>query len=208
MAYIFIFEGPDYTGKSSCVKYCEEELKKNYTDREIKVIRSPGGTPFGEKIRDIARVEAKGLIEQSGAFIASLLSVYEYLTSDEVANSKDIILLDRWVYSLLVYQLNDLKGNRISHSLIKLAEDMSRIPSQVFLFDVSFEQLMERIKASDKTEEKDRFENSKEEEKKRILRNYSLLTIPHSMRLHTDRLNLDLCKTLTLTEIIKKVEHI
>lgn len=208
MAYIFIFEGPDYTGKSSCVKHCEEELKKNYTDREIKVIRSPGGTPLGEKIRDIARVEAKGTIEQAGAYLASLLSVYEYLTSEEVVNSKDIILLDRWVHSLFVYQLEDLKKTRISQSLIKLAEDMSKIPSQVFLFDVSFEQLMERIKASDKIEEKDRFENSKEEEKKRILRNYSLLSLPHSMRLHTDRLNLNLCKTLTLTEIIKKVESL
>ena len=208
MAHIFIFEGPDYTGKSSCVKYCEEELKKNYKNRDVKVIRSPGGTPVGEKIRDIARVEAKGTIEQVGAYLASLLSVYEYLTSEEVVNSKDIILLDRWVYSLLAYQLTDLKENRISRSLIKLAEDMSKIPSQVFLFDVSFEQLMERIKASDKTEEKDRFENSQEEEKKRILRNYTLLKIPQFMRLDTNRLDLNLCKTLTLTEIIKKVENL
>lgn len=208
MAHIFIFEGPDYTGKSSCVKYCEEELKKNYKNRVIKVIRSPGGTPVGEKIRDIARVEAKGTIEQVGAYLASLLSVYEYLTSEEVVNSKDIILLDRWVYSLLAYQLKDLKEDRISRSLIKLAEDMSKIPSQVFLFDVSFEQLMERIKASDKTEEKDRFENSQDEEKKRILHNYTLLKIPQFMRLDTDRLDLNLCKTLTLTEIIKKVENL
>ena len=85
---------------------------------------------------------------------------------------------------------------------------MSKIPSKVFLFDVSFEQLMERIKASSKTEEKDRFENSQEEEKKRVLRNYALLKIPRSMRLDTDRLDLNLCKTLTLTEIIKKVESL
>ena len=50
MAFI-VFEGLDHSGKSTLIKSVNKELQKN--DIDLVATREPGGTPLGEKIREV-----------------------------------------------------------------------------------------------------------------------------------------------------------
>ena len=56
---ILIIEGPDYTGKSTNAKLVEQQLTT--LGHKPIVVRAPGGSPLGEKLRDVARNEADSL---------------------------------------------------------------------------------------------------------------------------------------------------
>lgn len=101
---VYVFEGPDGAGKSSSIEAIKKQLENN--GYEVVIFRQPGGTPIGERFREmLLSVDTPILpITQAYMFAASR---YETLKAIEnlLKVKKDIIVLvDRWNISTMVYQ--------------------------------------------------------------------------------------------------------
>ncbi len=211
----FVFEGLDFTGKTTVSQYCFDKLKTLYGP-DVVLYRSPGGTPLGEKVRDIARIEAKTVYEQTFAYLTGLSSVLEQVEKD-LENGK-IVLLDRWFQSLQAYQILQITDDSIRTALNTAATLLAnKVPVDYFLFEVNFETMEQRLKASTKNDTLDRFEASGVAYRKTIYDNYKY-TFGHlcgslynsSVGIHllnTDGMSIDDCNMFTLQQIIHKVEN-
>ncbi len=98
---ILIIEGPDYTGKSTNAKLIEQQLTT--LGHKPIVVRAPGGSPLGEKLRDVARNEADSLEEQYLAYLLALVASKSYI--EELVEEGFTVILDRWSDSLFAYQI-------------------------------------------------------------------------------------------------------
>lgn len=211
----FVFEGLDFTGKTTVSQYCFEKLKTLYGPKVV-LYRNPGGTPLGEKVRDIARIEAKTTYEQTFAYLTGLTSVLEQVDKD--LEKGKIVLLDRWFQSLQAYQILQITDDGIRTALNTAATLLAnKIPVDYFLFEVSFETMEERLKASTKNDTVDRFEASGVAYRKMIYDNYkSTFGYLRENRskspgrkhlLDTETLSIEDCSLFTLQQIIHKVEN-
>lgn len=214
--HFFVVEGLDFTGKSSLVKHCEEGLKKLYGE-QVVAYRAPGGTPLGEKVRDIARIEAKSPLEQTYAYLLSLTSLREQIQKDLSENK--IVIVDRWFQSLYCYQIMNLSMNSNKKSLEDICFASAcfpyRKPPNYILLDVSFEIMEERLKASSRPDTTDRFEASGVDYRKGIHRNYKELFRnmhqglgfgTYNQMFDTDLLTMEKIQQMTLGEMITEIE--
>ncbi len=92
-----IFEGIDGSGKSTLAKKLYNYLKKDAT---VKIIREPGSTNIGEKIRKI--LVKNDLLPQTQffLFLAARSEIYNVLQDCK----ENIIIMDRSFLSTLAYQ--------------------------------------------------------------------------------------------------------
>ena len=170
---VFVFEGLDYSGKSSTISYCFEQLKEKH---EVVTYRNPGGTNLGEKVRDIARVETKDTEEQLLAYLLAIVSVKNQVLND-VKNNK-IVLLDRWLLSTITYQVMLLESNIKQKAYTSLIhKHLQELPVHFLIFDLSFMEMMDRIEKVKKTDTVDRFDSSDIEYKINIYSNYQMATL-------------------------------
>ena len=99
---LFAFEGGDGTGKTTIVTKVVDSLeRKGY---KVAHIRSPGGTPLGERLRSVILNEnfKSDVYTQVCIFFASHFQMIdEYINRD---NSSDILIVDRFDLSTRAYQ--------------------------------------------------------------------------------------------------------
>ena len=103
-SFFLSFEGIEGAGKSTQIiklkNYLEE---KNF---RVLVLREPGGTPFGEKMRQ-AILETKTEITplaEAHLFASSRAQLLEEVILKELATPNTVIICDRYIDSSLVYQ--------------------------------------------------------------------------------------------------------
>ncbi len=102
---IFItIEGPDGSGKSTQI----ENIKSFFRDKNIEIVftREPGGTPIGERIRDIILENGnKEMCDMTEAmlFAASRAQHVHEVIKPALAAGK-VVVCDRFVDSSLAYQ--------------------------------------------------------------------------------------------------------
>lgn len=176
---VIILEGCDYTGKTSIAKHLFEKLDKLYPG-QVVIYRSPGGTDLGEKIRDIARIEAKSLLTQTFAYLTAISSVYEAVQND--LKEGKIVILDRWYYSTLAYQILPMRHNENTKQAKVTIEKMVK---QLFNFDntlmfyltLPFNVMVDRmnVQSEQRLDTKDRFELSDTNYKKEVWSNYNYI---------------------------------
>lgn len=189
---VFIFEGIDFAGKTTSTTYAKEELEKLYPGK-VKLYRNPGGTPLGEKIRDIARIETEDLEEQLLAYLLAITSVRNAVLKD--IEEGCIVLLDRWTPSTMIYQYSDLekqfkqKRNQLNNfeylsgasllsSYKNLIENKSYFDnSELFYFSLTTTQFLSRRNtlAALRSGNKDRFEKANSSYQYSILLRYQKL---------------------------------
>lgn len=104
--HIFVFEGPDYTGKTSVTQMVKETLLKHFPDQVVS-FRAPGGTPEAEQIRDFCRAAPINPIAQMLAYSTSFAITYDEIMKHYKEGK--IVLLDRWVWSAMAYQLGPIR---------------------------------------------------------------------------------------------------
>ena len=63
----FIFEGIDFSGKSTCSKYFTKLLKERFGEDNVLWVRSPGGSPKAEELRQRTRGADLNIYEQADA---------------------------------------------------------------------------------------------------------------------------------------------
>lgn len=202
---VFVFEGLDYSGKSSVSKYCFEQLKEKH---QVVSYRIPGGTVLGEKIRDIARIEAEDVEEQLLAYFLSIVSVKNQVLKDIEDNK--IVLLDRWLLSTLAYQVKMLESKTKQDAYSKLIyKHLQELPVHILFFDLSFMEMMDRIKRVKKTDTIDRFDASDIDYKLSIFTNYqkSVLEIVKSFAAEISIVKSEPSLELLQAKVLKLIEE-
>jgi dTMP kinase len=97
-------EGVEGAGKSSQVARLAEELRK--AGRTVTVTREPGGTPLGDRIRDILLERgpaAPGSRAEALLFAAARAQLVEDVIRPALARG-EIVVCDRYAHSSLAYQ--------------------------------------------------------------------------------------------------------
>jgi dTMP kinase len=102
MAGVFItFEGPDGSGKSTQV----ERLASALADRDPLVVREPGGTELGERIRDLLLHRPEGMSPEAEMylFMAARAELLETRIKPALAHGR-VVIDDRYHDSTMAYQ--------------------------------------------------------------------------------------------------------
>lgn len=99
------FEGGEAVGKSTQVLLLAERLRS--AGRRVIVLREPGGTPLGEKLRDLVKhaPEARGMEPMTELFLlcASRTELVAKVVRPALNEGIDV-LMDRFLDSTLAYQ--------------------------------------------------------------------------------------------------------
>jgi dTMP kinase len=162
-----VFEGIDGSGKSSVSAKIEERLKS--AGRRVLRTREPGGTPIGEKVRDV-------LLDPANAEMLPWTELFLYMASRAQLVGQVIrpalkegvdVLCDRYYYSTAAYQ--GAAGKVGIPVVLKLAEEVAKFqrPDLVLLFDVP--PRVARQRAGDR---KDRVESKGEAYQERVRRGF------------------------------------
>jgi len=151
------FEGADGSGKSTQLKMAAEFFRNK--GFEVVSTRDPGGTPLGQKIREI-------LLHHDGK-VASYCELFLYLADraqhiDEkiipALEEGKVVLCDRYVDSSLAYQGYARGIDTEEILMLNNIVAKSLMPDLTFVFDVSTEIAEQRV-----GETKDRLESEAKE---------------------------------------------
>ncbi|MCI6610005.1 MAG: dTMP kinase [Ezakiella sp.] len=101
MGRFVVIEGPDGVGKTTVINGIKERLPK---DLKSKFIREPGGSPLGEKIREILLNKALNVSPETEALLFAAMRSENYAILKKDLPNYDIIISDRFLPSSLAYQ--------------------------------------------------------------------------------------------------------
>ena len=155
---LITFEGLDYSGKSTQVRLLSDRL--TLQDHHVLVLREPGGTEIGEKIRKMLLDKTNtGMSEASELFLFS--ASRSQLIQEVVLPALEggmVVLCDRYYDSTTAYQGY---GRGIKLDVIQTINwyaTGSLVPDLTFFLDIPIREIEKRISAA-KTN-KDRMESS------------------------------------------------
>ena len=126
------FEGIEGVGKSTQINLIQEWLKTK--GLSTKLIREPGSTEFGEKIRELLLSNDSDISAHSELLL--MFAARAEMVNEHIVNSKeDIILCDRYFHASIAYQGY---GRKLSLDLI---ENLIRnincpIPDLTIIYDL------------------------------------------------------------------------
>jgi dTMP kinase len=96
------FEGLDGSGKTTQARLLEQRLRNE--GREVVATREPGGTPVGERIRDVLlHGDAIAPWTEAALFAAARAELVERVVRPALAAGQ-VVVCDRYVDSSLAYQ--------------------------------------------------------------------------------------------------------
>lgn len=140
------FEGGEAAGKSTQIRLLANRLQT--LGYRVLVVREPGGTPVGEKIRELLKYapESKGIEPGTELFLLSA-SRAELVAKviRPALSAGSMVLMDRYFDSTLAYQGGGRGMDRISlDQIIQLSVGETR-PDLTFLLSVSLEESRHRL---------------------------------------------------------------
>ena len=149
------FEGGEGAGKSTQLARLAERLRAD--GATVLGLREPGGTPYGERMRDVLKQPGTSLAPAAEALLFA--SCRAQLVADVIAPALaagQVVICDRFIDSTVAYQGG---GKGVAPGLI---EAMRKIvhpdlqPDCTLIFDCAFEVSQERMQRSGRA--LDRFE--------------------------------------------------
>ena len=126
------FEGIEGVGKSTQINLIQEWLKTK--GLSTKLIREPGSTEFGEKIRDLLLSNDSDISAHTELLL--MFAARAEMVNEHMINSKeDIILCDRYFHASIAYQGY---GRKLSLELIEnLIQNINcPIPDLTIIYDL------------------------------------------------------------------------
>jgi len=146
------FEGIEGSGKSTHCKYAVQYLKKKGCD--VVVMREPGGTKIGEKIRSVLldkknsamSVECELLLYNA----ARAQIVHEVI--QPALKQKKIVVCDRFFDSTIAYQCFGGKLDQTIAERMNTFAAMGLTPDKTFLLDSNVERGLARAGRGDRME--------------------------------------------------------
>lgn len=103
-SFFISFEGIEGAGKSTQITRLKEYLEKN--NYRVLVLREPGGTPFGEKLRSAILNNSTDItpLAEAHLFASSRAQLLTEVTLKELSTPNTVIIYDRYLDSSLAYQ--------------------------------------------------------------------------------------------------------
>jgi dTMP kinase len=152
------FEGLDFSGKSTQIKLLADRLHS--TGHHVLVLREPGGTLVGEKIRSILldpQFVGMTAVGEFFLFSASRAQLVENIIRPELA-AGTVVICDRFYDSSTAYQGY---GRGIPLEAIRTVNQLATaglVPDLTFFIDIPTQEVERRIR--ERKEGKDRMESS------------------------------------------------
>ena len=152
------FEGLDYSGKSTQVERLASHLRTE--GRTVRVLREPGGTPIGERIRSMLLDRSTSGLTEAGElflFSASRAQLVQEVIRPALEAGDDV-LCDRYDDSTTAYQGY---GRGIPLDVIHAVNRHATgglVPALTFVFDIPLAELDRRVRAAGAS--RDRMESS------------------------------------------------
>jgi dTMP kinase len=135
-SYFISFEGIEGAGKSTQIIRVKEYLEKN--DFRVLVLREPGGTAFGEKLRQAILQTTSDLhpVAELHLFASSRAQLLQEVTLKELSTPNTVIIYDRYIDSTLAYQgqARQLGFETILHS--HLSFPLTLVPHLTFYLEI------------------------------------------------------------------------
>lgn len=162
---LLVVEGPEGAGKSTQVARLGRWLAAR--GRPHLELREPGGTPVGERIREILLNEREleiGAATEAALFIASRAELVSEVIRPALAD-ETIVTLDRFFLSTYAYQIH---GRGLDEQSLREANRLATgdlVPDLTLLLTLSSEEGMRR---ADKRGARDRMESSGDDFHRRV----------------------------------------
>jgi len=136
------FEGVDGSGKTTQTRLLAEQLRAE--GREVVETREPGGTPLGERIRELLlESERVALWAETTLFAAARAQLVADVIRPALARGADVVC-DRYIDSSLAYQ-GLARGLGVDRVLeLNLLVTGGLLPDRTFLIDISVEEAVRR----------------------------------------------------------------
>lgn len=154
------FEGGDGVGKTTQIRRLSEFLESR--GQSVTVTREPGGTPLGEKIRELVLHSRDHIAPRAEALLYAADRAHNVATIVRPALDRgEVVLQDRYFDSSVAYQGSGrvLGANDIKRISLWAADDL--VPDLTVLLDLDQQSAAARLVAQDKPF--DRFESEKAE---------------------------------------------
>jgi dTMP kinase len=122
-----VFEGADGVGKSTQVKLLAAHLEKTRGLKTL-LVREPGGTELGERIREILLSPATGDLDVATETLL-FMAARSHLTSRVVAPALgrgEAVICDRYLWSTVVYQ--GIVGRLGAEEVLRIGRMAGAIP--------------------------------------------------------------------------------
>ncbi len=152
----FVVDGPDGSGKSTQAKLLADAIAK--TGRTVVLTRDPGGTPLGERVREL-------LLDTEGPQIAGRTELFLFMAAraqlvDEIINpaleTGRVVVSDRFLMSSTVYQ--GLAGTVPAGEVevIGRSATLGTQPDLTIVLDIEPEAALARMGRADRIERRGR----------------------------------------------------
>ena len=155
------FEGIDGSGKTTQIKLLTDALKSAHFNTVS--LREPGGTIFGENLRN-AILNSETMLDpvaEAYLFASSRAQLMREKIRPHIEDDLSVVICDRFIHSSLAYQGYARKlGNEFvinTHSI----EPLNLVPNITFFLDVPVEESIRRQKS--RSESEDYFEKEKKD---------------------------------------------
>lgn len=153
MAGLFItLEGVDGAGKSSHLAWLEDWFRQR--GRQVRMTREPGGTPVGEKLREIVLHQAMHAETEALVMFAARREHIERVIRPALERG-EVVISDRFTDASFAYQCG---GRGLPEARLEVLEDWVQAglqPDLTLLFDVPTEVAAARLASA---REPDKFE--------------------------------------------------
>ena len=203
-SYFLSFEGIEGAGKSTQITRLKTHLESK--GHRVLVLREPGGTPFGEKMRQ-AILETKTEITplaEAHLFASSRAQLLTEVILKELAEPNTVIICDRYIDSSLVYQ-GHARGLGIGEVLsIHNVFPLNIVPHLTFYLRINVETSEKRQKM--RNAPKDYFEARGIEFYKKLVTGYDTMAelFPHRIV----KLDADVTLDVMTDSILKIVDQL
>jgi len=169
-SYFISFEGIEGSGKSTQIKLIEETLKeKNF---KVITLREPGGTKFGEKLREAILESQVPLhpLAECHLFLASRAQLLKEKVLPLLLQPGHVVILDRYMDSTLAYQG---RARRLGYEVVldlHKNDPLNLMPHRTYFLDISLEISMQRQAA--RGQHKDYFESENHQFYSELIQGY------------------------------------
>ncbi len=196
-SFFLSLEGIEGSGKSTQIQEIEKFVKMK--GLRVVTLREPGGTAFGEKLREAILKSETPLhpLAECHLFLASRAQLLKEKILPFLLRPGSVVILDRYIDSTLAYQG---KARRLGYETVLTLhqhDPLNLLPHRTYFLDISLETSMERQKA--RGNEKDYFEAQKQEFYQNLVDGYRELSVIFPERI------LKINAERTLSEVTKEI---
>lgn len=157
MGLFITFEGIEGSGKTTQIQKLEALF--NAQKRSVLRLREPGGTPFGEKLREAILNQKAPLdpMAETALFVSSRAQLLNEQILPFLKDPNHVVIVDRYIDSTLVYQGSARGKSTAPLWAMHQFTPLNTLPHLTFFLDIDVDTSMQR--QASRGQAKDYFES-------------------------------------------------